>query len=119
MTMAAIQADHATVAKAIATSGLPLRIANINSPSQTIIAGKKDTVDQAIGMWGSNGLQVKKLAVSAAFHVPEMQEASQKLAEVLEFIPFTHPKIPVFSNTLADIYPTDAASIRFCLPVIL
>jgi len=115
MTMAAIQADHDTVAKVITTSGLPLRIANINSPSQTIIAGKKDTVDQAIAMWGSNGLQVKKLAVSAAFHVPEMQEASQKLAEVLESVPFTHPKIPVFSNTLADVYPADAASVRSLL----
>ena len=115
MAMAAIQAGVSAVETEILKSGLPLRIANINSPLQTIVAGKKNIMGEALTLLEKNGLTVKKLAVSTAFHIPEMQEASEKLAAMLETIPFSPPHCPVFSNTLASVYPEDTPSIRHLL----
>ena len=59
--------------------------ANINSPSQVVIAGNTEAVDRAIELLKERGAKrVMKLNVSAPFHCALMMPAQERLAADLE-----------------------------------
>jgi malonyl CoA-acyl carrier protein transacylase/NADP-dependent 3-hydroxy acid dehydrogenase YdfG/acyl carrier protein len=109
--MAAVAADAVKVKAALAGCD-GVTIANYNSPRQTIIAGPTPAVDSAMAKAEAAGLPVRRLPVACAFHTPLMEGAASRLAEYLSNQAFDHPRIPVFSNTLATEYPPDPAAIR-------
>jgi len=77
-------------------------IANINAPGQIVISGKKDFVDQAKDLCIQAGAKrVIELEVSGGFHSSLMFEASARLREFLENLPFSEPSTPVVSNYTA------------------
>ncbi len=74
-------------------------LANLNTPSQIVISGEGsgiDTVEEALS--GREGVMVKRLAVSAAFHSPQMKEAAEIMTPILEKTEFRTPICPVVSN---------------------
>ncbi|RMG04126.1 MAG: [acyl-carrier-protein] S-malonyltransferase, partial [Nitrospirae bacterium] len=89
--------------------------ANYNCPGQIVIAGEKEAVEEAIQIAKERGARrAVPLAVSAPSHCALMIEASKKLAEELENIPFMAPSIPVVNNADA-IFLNTTGSIKASL----
>ncbi|MBC8029450.1 MAG: ACP S-malonyltransferase [Pyrinomonadaceae bacterium] len=73
--------------------------ANINSPSQVVIAGHTEAIDRASELLKTRGAKrVLKLNVSAPFHCSLMMPAQDRLAEDLEALALDELKVPVVTN---------------------
>jgi [acyl-carrier-protein] S-malonyltransferase len=73
--------------------------ANINSPSQTVIAGHRSAVGRAVEIAKARGAKrAVMLAVSAPFHCSLMKPAADKLGPVLGDIEFADLKVPLVTN---------------------
>ncbi|MCB5952169.1 ACP S-malonyltransferase [Enterococcus sp. BWT-B8] len=78
--------------------------ANYNTPQQIVIGGETAAVDYAVNLLQEQGVKrMVPLNVSGPFHTALLKPASEKLAEELAKITFQEPKIPVISNTTADV----------------
>jgi len=105
-TMAAVKGPPPEIEKIIE----PLEdviIANENSPSQFVLAGTREKIDQADRVLSEAGYKVTQLPVSAAFHTPLVEHASKPFAKAVQQENFTKSRIPVFSNTTGKAYPSD------------
>jgi trans-AT polyketide synthase/acyltransferase/oxidoreductase domain-containing protein len=79
-------------------------VANFNSPSQTVIAGSKETLEQAARLFGERNIRCVILNVSAAFHSRHMQAAQAEFAQFLKQFSFAEPSISVIANATARPY---------------
>jgi len=73
-------------------------VANLNSPSQVVIAGNTEAVNRAIESLKGVAKRVMKLNVSAPFHCALMKPAQERLAPDLERLEFNEPAMPVVTN---------------------
>lgn len=78
-----------------------LSVANLNSPSQTVLSGASDAIEQAEAELTANGVRAKRLPISGAFHSPLMASAALGLEKYLEGIEFSMPSVPVLSGRTA------------------
>lgn len=105
--MAAILgADVQTVeaACADAAQGQVCSPANINSPSQIVIAGDADAVDRACELLKERGAKrAIKLNVSAPFHCTLMKPAAEKLGVDLDNLEYREFRIPIVTNLNAEL----------------
>lgn len=77
--------------------------ANINSPSQIVIAGNAEAIDRAIVLLKERGAKrAIKLNVSAPFHCALMLPAQQRLAKDLQEINFSDLRFPIIENVSAE-----------------
>ena len=77
--------------------------ANINSPSQIVIAGNSSAVDRAIEILKERGAKrAIKLNVSAPFHCDLMKPAQEKLERDLAGIEYRDLKFPIIENVTAE-----------------
>jgi len=77
--------------------------ANINSPSQVVIAGNTEAVDRAIELLKQRGAKrIVKLNVSAPFHCALMMPAQVRLGTDLEKLRFEDIQTPVVTNVDAQ-----------------
>ncbi len=77
--------------------------ANINAPGQVVLAGHAAAVQRAIEACREAGARrAVELAVSAPFHSSLMKPAADRLAPVLDEIPFADPAVPVYTNVDAQ-----------------
>jgi [acyl-carrier-protein] S-malonyltransferase len=75
---------------------------NFNSPGQVVIAGKVDSVNQAIELLKEAGAKrAMSLPVSAPFHTSLMRPAGEKLEEKIAQLTLQSPEIPVVHNVNA------------------
>jgi [acyl-carrier-protein] S-malonyltransferase len=89
-----------------AAQGEVLSPANLNSPSQIVIAGTAAAVERAVQLAKSHGARkAKQLSVSAPFHCALMQPAQEHLAQDLGQLSFRNPEYPLINNV-------DAAEVR-------
>ncbi len=74
-------------------------MANLNSRTQIVISGEESGID-AIGekLAAKETVKFKKLCVSAAFHSPQMEEASKTMKEVIEGATLHSPFCKIISN---------------------
>ena len=103
--------DLATVEAgcAEAANGQVCSPANINSPSQIVIAGDKSAVERACEILTEKGAKrAILLNVSAPFHCALMMPAQVRLASDLDELSFTNATMPVVHNVDA-IASSDAA----------
>ncbi len=105
--MAAILgADVETVdtACADAAQGQVCSPANINSPSQIVIAGDADAVDRACELLKERGAKrAVKLNVSAPFHCSLMMPAQERLEQDLRALRYAGFRFPIVHNVDAAI----------------
>jgi [acyl-carrier-protein] S-malonyltransferase len=104
--MAAILgSDLATVAEACAEAaeGQVVSAANINSPSQIVIAGDAAAIDRAIEVLKKRGARrAVKLNVSAPFHCALMKPAQDRLEKDLARVSFSDLRVPLVTNADAN-----------------
>jgi len=82
-----------------ASEGEVCSAANINSPSQVVIAGAAGAIDRAIVILKERGAKrAMKLNVSAPFHCAMMKPAQDRLAADLDTIQFSDSEIPLVTN---------------------
>lgn len=89
--------------------------ANINSPSQIVIAGDAGAIDRACEILKEKGAKrAIKLNVSAPFHCALMMPAQERLAEDLAKLDYSEFRFPVVQNVDAAAN-TDAAKVADAL----
>ncbi len=87
-------------------------IANLNSPGQIVISGKKENVQKAMDLAGARGAKKSILLnVSGAFHSSFMKEAAVEFKKELDKTKISSPVIPIISNVTAD-YEKSAEEIK-------
>lgn len=91
-----------------AAQGEVLSPANLNSPSQIVIAGTAAAISRAIELAGRKGARkALSLPVSAPFHCALMQPAQDRLQKDLNQIEFCDLRIPLINNA-------DAMELQAC-----
>ena len=81
--------------------------ANLNGPSQVVIAGHAAAVERAmVASKEAGAKRAVPLKVSAPFHCALMQPAAEQLRPVLEQSEFGNPQVPVYCNV--DASPLDS-----------
>lgn len=123
-TMAAVVGlEKNAVQEALDEAGGTVIIANINSPDQLVISGEKDAVGRASELLSQRGAKrVIPLKVSAAFHSPLMEPASEALRPEIERTAFSTPRVPVIpcATTKATADPAElkkALAVQLLSPV--
>ncbi len=89
-----------------------LVIANLNTKLQIVVSGTKEGIAELKQTLSEKEeVKVKELQVSAAFHSPQMKEASESFRPLIEKADFRTPAFYVVSNVTAE--PTlDVGTIR-------
>lgn len=82
--------------------------ANYNTPKQIVIGGEKAAVDYAVELLTEAGVRrMIPLNVSGPFHTELLAPAAKQLKETLQDVTFSQMKIPVISNTTAQVMKQD------------
>jgi len=87
-------------------------IANYNAPTQSVLAGPTAAVKAAQADLQARGFTATLLPVAAAFHTPLVGHASAPFAAAVAATTFHPARIPVYSNTTGQPYPTDAQAAK-------
>ena len=89
--------------------------ANINSPSQVVIAGNSEAIDRACEILKAKGAKrAIRLNVSAPFHCELMKPAEERLAVDLEALTYRDLRFPIVHNIDAQ-ENSDAAKVSEAL----
>ncbi|MDR2486997.1 MAG: ACP S-malonyltransferase [Clostridiales Family XIII bacterium] len=80
--------------------GLVLEAVNFNAPTQTVVAGDAEAIDQLAARAKEVGRKLKiiPLPVSTAFHTEIMRPAAEGIRQAAQDIQFGTPTCPVFLN---------------------
>lgn len=109
---AVIGLGFSVIMKVIKENGLAsIDVANLNSPSQTVVSGPVEDIKRAGPIFEKAGARMyMPLQVSAAFHSRYMAGAAKRFADFLAPMSFAAPKTPVIANVTAQPYPTENPS---------
>jgi [acyl-carrier-protein] S-malonyltransferase len=95
--VAVVGLAHNAVADTCATLG-DVWVANVNSPTQTVISGAVADVQAAADCLNAAGARmVVRLPISIACHTPLMAPAAERLRAALDEIELQQPAIPFYS----------------------
>ncbi len=113
--MLSVQADEERVISAIAGYENDVSIAASNGPRSFVISGKSDTIRHISDSLKNEGVKVKKLEVSHAFHSPLMEPMLADFATTLNSVSFHSPRIAIVSNLTGDFAASDMTSPEYWL----
>lgn len=113
--MLAVAANAETVERILKEHGSRLVIANVNSPTQTVISGLNTDIDQSMHWFAEKKIAAKKLPVSAAFHSPLVGDVPEQFLQGMEKTSFGKPAATVYRNTTGTPYSNDNDEIRAAL----
>ena len=102
--MAVIFAPVAEVAPAVAPYAEGLAVAGVNGPSNTVISGRKELVDEVASQFEAQGVRVRRLKVSHAFHSPLMAPMLDEFEAAARTIAYKPPTIRLVSNVTGQIF---------------
>ena len=87
-----------------AAQGEVVSAANLNGGEQIVVAGHTGAVQRAVVIAKVRGAKrAVELAVSAPFHCALMAPAAEGLAQVLEAIPVSPPRVALIANVTAEV----------------
>jgi polyketide-type polyunsaturated fatty acid synthase PfaA len=86
-------------------------LANYNSPTQTVLSGAVETIEETEKRLSEAKIKFRRLAVSAAFHSPLIAAAVGPFQEFLQSVEMHAPRFDVLSNADVTAYPADTADI--------
>ena len=80
-----------------------VEIANYNAPGQIVISGERTAVEEAVALAKDKGVRkAVMLPVGAPFHSSLLQEAAERMSEVLDSVEFSDLSIPIYSNVTSQ-----------------
>lgn len=81
--------------------------ANLNSPQQIVVSGDERAVERVVELAESAGAKrAMRLQVGAAFHSPMMEPVQRELAEGMEPLAFSDPRVPIAANATGQLVRT-------------
>ena len=92
-----------------------LVVANYNAPRQTILSGPTSAIETVVEKLEARGIGARRLPVACAFHSGLVAGAEPAFAARLDDVDFEPAGVPVWSNTTAAPYPTEAVAMRALL----
>jgi acyl transferase domain-containing protein/thioesterase domain-containing protein/acyl carrier protein len=110
--MAVVFAAQERVAKEIKSAGGKVVIAVLNGPDNTVISGDADAVEKLAARFEADGVQVKLLNVSHAFHSPLMDEMLDEFERIAAGIEFHAPRVPLAANLTGQLM-SEAPTARY------
>jgi acyl transferase domain-containing protein len=113
--MCAVSAPVGQVRELVASWGLPVVVANHNSPAQVVLSGATDAIIDAEAKLKAAGLNAKRLNVATAFHSDIVSPSTVPFAAFLADKSFGAPSVPVYANSSAQPYTGDADTMRATL----
>ena len=81
--------------------GNAIDIANYNTPTQIVISGKQEEINNIVQLFDDKGIKIIPLNVSAPFHSRYMKSASNDFETFLNSFEFSSLKTKVISNVTA------------------
>jgi [acyl-carrier-protein] S-malonyltransferase len=85
-----------------ASQGETVSPANVNSPEQIVISGNREAVQRACCLANERGARKTiEIQVSAPFHCALMKPAEERLAPLIQSIPFKDLRMPLVNNVTA------------------
>jgi [acyl-carrier-protein] S-malonyltransferase len=85
-----------------AEAGGICQAANDNGGGQVVVSGEKAAVERAAEIAKARGAKrAMMLPVSAPFHCALMQPAAEAMAQALQEVTVSHPKVPIVANVRA------------------
>jgi len=108
---AALSCGVAEAEEAIA--GVPgVVVSHDNCPHQSIICGEESAVRSVLGRLRTRRVMSVELPFRSGFHSPMFEPYLDPIRALLDPLPVLERKIPIWSATLADLYPSDEAGVR-------
>ncbi|MEA5506769.1 beta-ketoacyl synthase N-terminal-like domain-containing protein, partial [Halotia wernerae UHCC 0503] len=107
--MAAIFATQKQVIDAILPYQSQISIAAVNSPQHIVISGEQNSVELVIQQLQAEGIEVRPLQVSHAFHSPLMNPILDPFEQLASQVPYHYPRIPILSNLTGKILTAEAS----------
>jgi len=92
-----------------------VHVANDNAPGQSVLSGKRSSLEQVVEPAREQGLRTMWLAVAGAFHSPDMHEAADHFRKALDEVDFSTPDVEVFSCATAAPFEDPAAQLAQAL----
>jgi [acyl-carrier-protein] S-malonyltransferase len=81
--------------------------ANFNSPRQTVVSGEEAGVQRLLELAEEAGAsKAVRLKVSAAFHSVLMEPVQREMAEAMDKLTWTDPKVPLVANASGTVIRT-------------
>ncbi|MEM7708259.1 MAG: ACP S-malonyltransferase [Pseudomonadota bacterium] len=100
-----LNAERVEAVCQLAAEGEIVAPANLNGPSQTVIAGSVDAVDRAVRMAREAGAKrAAILPVSVPCHCDLVKPAAEELGKRLEQVNLRQPQVPVLQNADVAIF---------------
>ncbi len=96
--MAAVFADAARVAPALAPYAAHISIAAINGPDNVVISGAGPAVQAALGDLARQGIKSRRLNVSHAFHSPLIEPILDDFERAAREVAYAPPNVALISN---------------------
>ncbi|WP_204080228.1 type I polyketide synthase [Mycobacterium riyadhense] len=113
--MCAVSAPVEPIVDLLQAWGLPVVVANHNSPNQVVFSGAAEAIEEMTRRLNEMGIRATLLSVDTAFHSPIVAAATAPFTDFLADIPFGKPAIPVYANATAQPYDGDADAMRATL----
>lgn len=110
--MAVVFTSRERVAKEIQSAGGNVVIAVLNGPENIVISGEAAGVEKLVAKFEADGIQVKLLNVSHAFHSPLMDEMLDEFEKVAATIEYRAPRVPLATNLTGQLM-TEAPTARY------
>lgn len=112
-TMLAVAANRPNVEAVLQSCGtVEVWIANHNAPEQLVLSGTLDDLETVRQKLATEGIAATRLDTAAAFHSPLVAAATEPFLQVLRDIDVQTPRLEVYGNADAGLYPADADTIR-------
>lgn len=97
--MIALNTSADRVREALATlDGDRVSIAGYNGPEDTVISGHRESVVSIASAFSSQGVRIKELAVSHAFHSAMMEPVLEPFEKALDRVSWQTPRLPLVAN---------------------
>jgi acyl transferase domain-containing protein/SAM-dependent methyltransferase len=96
--MAAVFADEAQVAEAIAPHAGRLWIAAVNAADNVVISGEDGPLQAVLAAFEARGVKGKRLAISNAFHSPLVEPMLDALETAASRVTHRDPRVDLISN---------------------
>lgn len=96
--MASVQTSAERVRQALAPHGDQVCIAAINGPDSVVISGIKENVEEVLQYFERDGINVRRLAISNAFHSPFIEPALERFTRVAAEVKFSPGRMRVVST---------------------
>ncbi|WP_102251984.1 ACP S-malonyltransferase [Xanthomonas arboricola] len=115
---AVLQIDAARVREFLDGEGLHgVDLANYNTPTQTVVSGRKDDIERALAALQRAGIAAIALKVGGAFHSRYMREATEEFATFAHGLDYATPRRTVIANSDAVPYGADDVAKRLAAQI--